>query len=202
MRLRRRLHARACEAGACGLRWRARLAARAGAHTRAPRQVRGTVVELGPGDTLLVPAYWFAHTQLLGGDGGGAALGNPYVPAAAQAGARGGSAALLLRLAAPPPPAGEGGGGGEGRARLMPDGALQLQMARMVELVVAAEVGAANVRRWLLVRRAGGPPPLQVACGAEGCALPRARAARAPLLMGALARARAAAVRGPRVGAP
>ena len=79
------------------------------------------------------------------GDGaanGAGALANPWAPAASVgAGAAAEpSAALLLRLQ----PAAPG-------ARLLPDGALQLQAARMVEAVVAAEVGAANVRRWLLV---------------------------------------------------
>lgn len=29
-------------------------------------QVRGLVVELAPGDSLVVPAYWFLHSQLMG----------------------------------------------------------------------------------------------------------------------------------------
>ena len=172
-------------------------------------QVRGTVVDLAPGDTLLVPAYWFAHTQLFAshpspsGAGGGAG-GRPEPAAAPSAPLQGGSAALIVRLQAPAPapatqpsepnadpadgqstaaPASReadggsssvngvdrGGGwrGDGGSGRVLCDGALQLQCSRMVEAVVAHEVGAANVRRWLQVggMRAGANQPVcRLAC--------------------------------------
>lgn len=89
--------------------------------TDAP-QVRGVAVDLGPGDTLLVPACWFAHTELRqapssepGGDVGGCRGGGSR---------RAGSAALLVRLQG----AADGGLGGLWAAgRPLSDGALQLQ---------------------------------------------------------------------------
>jgi hypothetical protein len=110
------------------------------------------VVDLGPGDTLLVPAYWFAHTQLMAGPGGANSTGDGGGGGGGGDGGTGCSAALLLRLQ--PAAAGAQGAAtaaewGPGGPRLLPDGALQLQCSRMVEAVVGAEAGAANVRVWL-----------------------------------------------------
>jgi len=123
-------------------------------------ELRGTVVDLHPGDTLLVPAYWFAHTQLMGsGDDdvrGAAGLGSW----SGLGGGCGGSAALLVRLQPAAAMSQQGmaaeGGASFGGGRLLSDGALQLQLGRMMEMVVAKEVGAANVRKWLQVRVHGG----------------------------------------------
>lgn len=72
--------------------------------------------ELSPGDTLLVPAYWFVHQQL-------------QQPACV---------ALVLQL--------------QPRLnKLMSRDALLMQLSRMIECWVAAEMGTANVRKWLLV---------------------------------------------------
>lgn len=120
---------------------------------------------LGPGDALLVPAYWFVHTQLLGDDeppiGGLAGADVARQPATRRgaAGGAGGSAALVIQLRpapAPRAPAAPGEAaaavmGEPAPARLPSAGALQLQAGRMIEAVVAREVGAANVRKWLQV---------------------------------------------------
>lgn len=78
--------------------------------------MQGLVCELSPGDTLLVPAYWFVHSQL-------------QQPACV---------ALVLHLQPLP-------------SKLLSREALLLQLSRMIECWVGAEVGTANVRQWILV---------------------------------------------------
>jgi hypothetical protein len=78
-------------------------------------------------------------------------------PPGGSSGNDGGSAALVVRMSTPPPgkagaEAGNGASNNESRRPAMTDGALQLQLGRMVELVMGKEVGPANVRRWLQVR--------------------------------------------------
>lgn len=150
--------------------------------------MRGHVVDLQPGDSLLIPAFWFAHSQLMSEDTA-AQTGAPSPRGGVQhhvqlhSACLGGSAALLLHLqqarhkrssACSNVPLGGydqdaisssrcgssdddvrgsgGAGGGSSGARVLSDGALQLQLARMVEAVVAQEVGVPNVRKWLQVR--------------------------------------------------
>lgn len=80
-------------------------------------QVSGLVCELSPGDTLLVPAYWFMHSQL-------------QQPACV---------ALVIHLQPLP-------------SKLLDCNGLLLQLSRMIECWVGAEVGTANIRQWLMVR--------------------------------------------------
>lgn len=84
-------------------------------------QVEGLVCELNPGDTLIVPAYWFMHSEL-------------QTPCCCS---------LELQLSPKPD-------------KLLSDGALQLQLSRMIETWVGQECGSASVRRWLQVGRVQG----------------------------------------------
>jgi hypothetical protein len=78
------------------------------------------VCDLNPGDTLLVPAYWWVHSELLQPD----------------------SCCLTVKLQ-------------PGPERCYSKGALLLQLSRMIEVQIAAEVGPANVRRRIMVRAWG-----------------------------------------------
>ena len=117
--------------------------------------LRGVIAELGPCDALVVPAFWWAHQELLQPAGGGGGL-NAALELGFDGGGGGGGGG-----------GGESGvGGGAAPALVCPPlsaGALRAQAARLAEGLLAASLGAPAVARCLTelaaAGRPGQPPP-------------------------------------------